>query len=56
MYALFRAGMLPAVLMIGLAACGGSGGGGEKMPDTPPPSADTTLDWDDASWDEKDWQ
>ena len=35
-----------------LSACGG---GGTPPPDPPAPPVDTTLDWDEDNWDEKDW-
>ena len=38
-----------------LAACGGGGGGGDS-PQPQPPTPDTTMNWDDDNWDEKDWQ
>ena len=52
-----RIGYLGLLLtcMTFLSACGGGGGGGDTPPQPPPPPIDTTLDWDEDNWDEKDW-
>jgi hypothetical protein len=46
--------VLSAISMMLLTACGGSVGGPNSAVQPPPP-VDTTLDWDDDNWDEKDW-
>ena len=39
-----------------LVACGSDGGGGgSDGGNNNPPTTDTTLDWDEDNWDEKDW-
>ena len=40
--------------LFGLSGCGGGGGGSDPAVQPPPP-ADTSLDWDEDNWDEKDW-
>jgi ABC-type glycerol-3-phosphate transport system substrate-binding protein len=50
---LFLRTTLLLVSCLALAACGG---GGKKTTDTPAPPVDTTMNWDDDNWDEKDWQ
>ena len=46
--------ILAITSLVFLSACGGSGGG-TPDPVVVPPPADTTLDWDEDNWDEKDW-
>ena len=41
---------------IALALLSACGGGGKKQPDPPALPVDTTMEWDDDNWDEKDWQ
>jgi hypothetical protein len=43
-----------ALVLCSLSACGGGGGGSDPVVQPPPP-ADTSLDWDEDNWDEKDW-
>lgn len=51
-----RVFILSAISLTLLSACGGSGGGPDPAAQPPrPPPADTTLDWDDDNWDEKEW-
>jgi len=46
--------ILAFIALAFLSACGG---GGKKQPDPiVPPPEDTTMEWDDDNWDEKDWQ
>ena len=58
MYALTRAAILSVILVFALTACGGGGGGngGNNQQPPPPPPVDTSLDWDNDNWDEKEWQ
>lgn len=39
-----------------LTACGGGGGGGGSNDPKPPPLLEQGLVWDQASWNEKEWQ
>ena len=49
-----RAVLLVLAMSLTLTACGG-GGGSDGGNNQPPPPVDTTLDWDEDNWDEKDW-
>ena len=53
MISITRTFILAFIALAFLSACGG-GGGGSNPP--PPPPVDTTMNWDDDNWDEKDWQ
>jgi hypothetical protein len=52
-FGLERIVLLLIFAVLGLTACGGGGGSDPVV--QPPPPADTSLDWDEDNWDEKDW-
>lgn len=53
MPATIRTVMLILAISLTLSAC--SGGGGSDGNTNNPPATDTTMDWDEDNWDEKDW-
>ena len=44
------------VTLTGISGCGGSGGSPDPVVQQSPPPVDTTMNWDDDEWAEKDWQ